>query len=317
MPRRTRSQLANDARFVFRGTVKRMKASADRDIRPSPRTATVRVDEVVEAPESLADLTGQEITVQFESAPKLRAGQQAIFYTNAWLFGETIAVQSVLHQVLDTARPGLATAAAAAAEQDAATNLHNKDAKARFDRADMVASGRVVSVSLPNGGMAPTATSRRGRAAAGVRATAAAASPPGAAAGEELLSEHAPLWRDATIEVNDVHKGTAPSREVVVRFPASTDVMWFKAPKLHVGQEGLFMLHTGELDTSKRAGVAAAAAAPAERVFTALHPADYQPFDQAGGIRHAIATATNAPVEPANARLTPPAAPRRRRKPST
>lgn len=275
MPRRSRTQsLAKDARFIFKGTVRKLKATADSRIPASPRTLVVRVDEVLEAPESLADLAGQEITVQLATAAKLSPGQQAIFYTNGWLFGDSVAVQSVAHHPLDAARPTLA--AIAGPDSDPVTNLRNRDAQSRFDQADVVASGRVVSVSLPTGA-GPVAA----------RASAAAAAM-GEATAEEPLSEHAPLWRDAVVELDSVHKGGQPATRVTVRFPASTDVMWYKAPKLNVGQEGLFMLHKGELDGSQRRGVARAAAAPSEGVFTALHPADFQPLDQPGGIRHAI-----------------------------
>jgi hypothetical protein len=259
-----------------------MKASADRAIRASPRTAIVRVDEIVEAPESLSDLTGNEITVEFAKAARLSAKQQAIFHTNGWVFGDSVAVQALTHQPLDADRPALA--AASAAGRDPVASLRTKDAQVRFADADVVASGRVVSISLPNGAAGRGQGRRRG--AGGALAFAAGTG------SEELLSEHAPLWRDASVEVHEVHKGSKPAKHVTVRFPASTDVMWFKAPKLHVGQEGLFMLHTGELAGSQRRGVAAAAIAPSERVFTVLHPADFQPFDEPGGIRNAIAAAS-------------------------
>src|SRR5205085_5080657 len=134
--------------------------------------------------------------------------------------------------------------AATAPTMDPSTRLAQRDVRARFDHADVVASGRVVSVSLPPG-VAAT------RAVQDVETTIG-----------EPFSEHAPLWREAVVELHEVHKGSHPSKQATVRFPASTDVMWFRAPKFNVGEEGFFMLHKGELAGAKRRDVAAAAGRP-------------------------------------------------------
>src|SRR5262249_8405995 len=55
-------------------------------------------------------------------------------------------------------------------------------------------------------------------------------------------SEHCPGWQLATIEVTATPCGTAP-HTIEIAFPGSTDVAWVAAPKLHVGQDGVFLLH--------------------------------------------------------------------------
>jgi len=106
-----------------------------------------------------------------------------------------------------------------------------------------------------------------------------------------------------------VHKGSHDKPVVVIRFPASTDVRWYRAPKFQPGQQGHFMLHKTNItkkSTKKRATKAAAgathaaaleAAAPeeaeAEEVYTALHPIDYQPYGEAGGINSLIEANTD------------------------
>ena len=114
----------------------------------------------------------------------------------------------------------------AAIAGDPVANLANHDAKSRFDGAQVVVSGQVVSVNLP-AGQAPAAL-----LAAGVGPT-------------QRLSEHDPLWRDAVIQVHAVHKGSHGGKKAVVRFPASHDVLWHHAPKFQPGQEGFFMLRRG------------------------------------------------------------------------
>jgi hypothetical protein len=59
------------------------------------RTAIVRVDQVIEAPKSLAAFAGQDITVQLAGRKKIRAGDELVFHAEGWIFGDSIAVQSV------------------------------------------------------------------------------------------------------------------------------------------------------------------------------------------------------------------------------
>jgi hypothetical protein len=267
MPERTASE--QQARFVFRGTVQKLKASTIPDAKGVERTAIVRVDEVIRAPEALSDYAGHEITVDLAGRQKLKAGQQAMFYSSGWIFGDSIAVQAVDHPLLKAAHVTMAAIAG-----NPVANLADHDAKAQFDRAQVVVSGQVVSVNLP-----------AGQARAAVLAAGAGPS--------ERFSEHDPLWRDAVIEVHAVHKGRHGGKRAVVRFPASHDVMWHQAPKFQAGQEGFFMLHRGEPKEPARQR-SAFAAAVGDRTFTALHPADFQPFDHPGGVRTMIDAATNA-----------------------
>jgi hypothetical protein len=60
--------------------------------------------------------------------------------------------------------------------------------------------------------------------------------------------------------------------------------MWHDAPKFHAGQEGFFILHKSEKEK------VAAKAAPTQDAgeYVALHPVDFQPFDEPGGIRNLI-----------------------------
>jgi len=269
MPRVARLT-SSDARFVFRGTVRRLRASASPLVKGGPDTAVATVEEVIEAPELLSHLAGQEITMRFEGRKRPKKGQQVTFRCVGWLFGEAVAVRVVDFAPFTAAGRALIAATTA---PDPAARLAQRDAEARFDQADVVASGRVVSVSLAPGS-APAMLSFNAEANI-----------------EDRLSEHVPLWRDAVIEVHAVHKGQHSGDTATVRFPASVDVMWFRAPKFHVGQEGFFMMHRGELAGSKRPDVAVAAGGPSDQTLTALHPADYQPFDQPGGIRQAIGVA--------------------------
>src|SRR5262249_58656144 len=101
------------------------------------RTAVVRVDEVIQAPDVLSKYAGRDITVQLAGRKKVQPGEQAIFYTNGWLFGDSIAVQAVDHHPVDRAAPALQLHG-----PDPAKNLKARDLQERIDGADLVCSGR-------------------------------------------------------------------------------------------------------------------------------------------------------------------------------
>ena len=87
----------------------------------------------------------------------------------------------------------------------------------RFAAADVVVSGRVGKLRTP----VPRAPHRKMQLP---------------------ITEHDPQWCEAVVEVTAVHKGRRVPRSIRVRFPASTDVAWARAPKLHAGQQGTFLL---------------------------------------------------------------------------
>lgn len=259
MPASSKAEpLAEQARFVFKGTVQKLKAVTMPAIPVSDRTAVVRVDEVFYAPEDLSHYTGQDITVQLGGRKKVKKGQQAVFYTNGWLFGESVAVQSVDHREV-----GKSPAAFTQAGGDPIENLANKDLRARVANADLIVSGKVTSVRLPTD----------------AAALAAGSTPSG------FISEHDPDWRIAEVQFHDVHKGSHAGKTATVRFASSNDVMWHDAPKFHPGQEGFFTLHKDEATAA--ASVRAALGADTGD-YVALHPTDFQPFDQQGGVRNMI-----------------------------
>jgi len=265
--------LARKARFVFQGRVKRPGATM-KEALAAGRTVIVTVDEVLQAPETLRHYAGKEVTVQLRPGQRVAPGQAAVFFTNPWLFGKSVAVQALAVQppvkkARDAVRMGV--------ERDPVRTLDERDARAHVESADVVVSGRVKSVRVPD---APRAV----RGARGARATAAGAT-------LQRPSEHDPMWREAVVEVEDVHKGSHTRKTIIVRFPASRDVMWSEAPKLRPGQEGYFVLHTPtEAETpppapgakgaraARPARTKAAKAAAKPPVYTVLHAGDFESF---------------------------------------
>lgn len=277
MPDRSKAdELAQQARFVFNGTVKKLKAATLPEIKKADRerTVVVRVDQVLHAPPVFSGRTGQDITVQLKTREKVSVGQQAQFFTNGWLIGnESVAVVSLGHLPIPKAGPAAALMAAAAVNPEKV--LAARDTQAHVDDADMVVSGRVKSVHEPESGSNVL--------------TAAAGSPV-----RPPLSEHDPKWQEAVVEIDDVHKGSHDKKNVVVRFPSSKDRMWADAPKFRPGQGGYFVLHKtpmGQDAHGKLTALAAGSEGVEDEYYTALHSDDFQPYGHQGPL-HEMFSAT-------------------------
>jgi hypothetical protein len=261
------------AKFVFEGTVNQTKAANLKAITDKEHTVVVTVDKVVRAPQSLAAFAGREVTLRLAEGESVKKGQRALFHTNGWIFGENLAVQSLGHDPVGAAAPA---AAAMAPAPDPARVASHQVIRERAASAPVVITGKVVAVGLP--GTAPVAA-------------AAGAAPP-----SRRISEHDPFWREAVVEVQAVHKGTVGKRQVVLRFPSSTDVRWHRAPKFETGQRGIFSLRQDDISGHATVGPAAASltADTAPPAYTALHAADFQPLDHEAEAALAVSAAVSS-----------------------
>ena len=57
-----------------------------------------------------------------------------------------------------------------------------------------------------------------------------------------FVSEHGPDWWRATVDVETVAKGQVSSKIITVLFAHSTDVAWFRSPKLKIGDRRVLLL---------------------------------------------------------------------------
>jgi hypothetical protein len=238
-----------DAPFVFEGFVKSLAASNVSAVPADNTTAVVEVHHVRHAPRSLAGFAGKEVTLRMAPGEKLKQGDKAIFFTDSLVFGDHLAVQSMGHDPLVAPEAQAAVAGVGEVVQGL---------RRRIDTARSIVSGRVVEVRPPT----PAAP----------KVAAAAAAIPVMPSGP--ISEHEPFWQEAVIEVSGVHKGPQ-QKKVIVRFPASTDVQWSRAPKFKKGQTGVWLLHA-DAPPALTAALATAAPLPSG-TYTSLDPNDFQP----------------------------------------
>ena len=163
---------------------------------------------------------------------------------------------------------------------DPTRNLKDRELQNRIASADMVVEGEVSSIHLPESEMSATRA-------------ASSAGP---------VSEHDPKWREAVVTVKTVHKGEPTTKQVVVRFPSSTDVQWYRAPKFHTGDRGVWVLQSPKESPAGAAaqpkGAAAVAmratAIPGATVYTALSPLDFHPANQTDAVASVIRAAKNS-----------------------
>ncbi|GGS83459.1 MULTISPECIES: hypothetical protein [Streptomyces] len=245
------SELVRRTPLSFLGTVVRLGDSRVASVPADDRTAVVRVFEVLHAPDALRRLAGSEVTVQLSGDIDPPAvGDAAAFFTDGAVYGEGLAVREVGRLPADTVRPFVTRAARTAdampftpVERD----LRDEAMVAHADEADAVVVGVVVGLRQADGGAAPG----------------------------ERVSEHAPDWWLAEIDVEYVEQGNMTPGPLVVLYPNSRDLRWYDAPKPQPSQQGMWLLHTTE--------GALARWAP----FQIVHPDDYQPAQRLDTLRAA------------------------------
>lgn len=206
-------ELVERSQFVFRGMVQRLKATTVPTVQVNDRTAVVRIEEVLHAPEVLIGYAGHEITVQL--IRPARVGERAIFFTVPRIYAKSVAVDEVDRYQVGNDEKALLTSSTQV--KDAVAKLPDRHVQRRGSHADLVVVGKVSSI-----------TSLRARQ-------------------RYPITRHDPDWQEASIDVQSVEKGTLSEKPLIVLFPQSKDVMWNASPKFRVGQEGVWILHRQEI----------------------------------------------------------------------
>ena len=203
--------LVKQSKFIFRGTVRKLNAATLAEVTPSGNTVVVAVDEVLQAPATLGDFTGQEITVQLSQPNSVKAGQRLVFFTNGWLYGKSLAVTEAGRLQTNASADTLRKQIAAANQR-----LADQALQQRLAQAELVVVGKVAAV-------------RRSEQAR-----------------RDFISEHEPDWWEAQLQIESVERGQTPQRNVTILYSNSTDVMWFNSPKFKVDQDGIWILRRNQ-----------------------------------------------------------------------
>jgi hypothetical protein len=214
--------------IVVVGTVLKMGATL-LPTTSSTQTFIVRVERILDKPNAVSLVPGDQITVQARDTSKIGVGARATFYTMKWIFADTIAVRELWHIQSDASNPQNPQQ-----QQDelmqARRQMSDEYLKTRIKDAALIVVGKVTAVRP-----------------ATLTATPASHAP---------VTEHDPQWREAIIHVESSIKGARPGQDVAVHFPGSIDVAWYDAPKLKEGQEGTFILHEDTMSGASKVTLA-------------------------------------------------------------
>jgi len=200
-------RLVEEAGLIFRGKVVRQGTTDARLMAAAEgKTATVEVEEVLLSTEALRGLAGREVILVSEHEGAKEEGSQ-VFFTSVVALGDHVVARELGRSKWSRQTSGEIAEAVKAAQE--------RPLQARVAGAELVITGRV-------------AASRRAEEPSIFR------------------SEHDPEWWIARVEVLSVEKGGKVEGEIEVLFPNSTDIAWYKSPKLHEGAHGILLLHRAE-----------------------------------------------------------------------
>jgi len=201
------SDLVRHAGFIFAGTVQRVSRSM---VEPTPfhAAAVVQVKSVIDAPPILHNWIGRHVTIGLRIPEDLKAGDSAIFFAGSWVYGASLALRelghrSLPHDIRQVRRQVL----------EARERLADEDRRHRVSGAARIVLGRGAQI---------------GEVAARK------------CTGPER--EHDPRWLEALLDEELVLRGERGTGSWVL-FAGSRDIAWREAPKLQVGQRGLWILH--------------------------------------------------------------------------
>jgi hypothetical protein len=207
MAREEMLHLAEQAGFVFKGRVVGKSPQRAAQASGEESALTVEVEEVLRSTEALRGLKGSEVIVIGANAGEGERESSRVWFTNVI----ALRAQAVLREVGQVA----ASQGREKEVEEVLRALEERPLRQHLAAANAVIHGKVLSSQR-----AEEPSIRR--------------------------SEHDPEWWIARVQVLATLKGKV-NGEIDVLFPNSTDIAWYKAPKLYEGVEGILVLWRGKV----------------------------------------------------------------------
>ena len=236
MNRAELQNLVDNAGFIFRGKVVPSGPAEPLKLGAAQTLSTIEVEEVLRSTEALKGSDGQKLAYLNDESGPPEEGGSFVFLTDVVSLGDRIIVRG---------RRVKASSETNEAVADSIRRADEMPLRRRIAEADAVVVGRVLSSHQ----VEPPPLHR---------------------------SEHDPDWWVSRIAVESVLKGGKIAGEIDVLFANSTDIAWYKAPKLHEGVYGVMLLHR----------VAAEDRAPkaSKARYKVIDPLDYHPIERASHV---------------------------------
>jgi len=197
-------RLVAAAGFIFRGSIEpHWKGEAPPIPPEAGETVVVRIEHVLRSTPVLRGLVGREAFVIARRADAMRQSRSPILFTEVISLGQQLLLREIDHVAASDETSH--QVAEAIGEED------ERPLRERIAGAELIVTGKVAESE-------PTESAR---------------TPKG---------EHDPVLRLARLVVKSVLKGRKPADKLEVLFASSTDIAWFKSPKLYPGTNGIFLL---------------------------------------------------------------------------
>lgn len=136
MPEKTLEELVDASSLIFKGTARTIGASMMPEVPASDEVAVVTIDSVLVSAPVLGNLEGTALTIRMGEGAALKPKDQAIFFTNVWIYGSQLAVTEVGR--VDPKQESDVVAAVA--------KRPDRELIARLDRTELVVVGTVEKV---------------------------------------------------------------------------------------------------------------------------------------------------------------------------
>ncbi len=230
------------AGFIFRGRIlPRQPVDAPAIPADTGEAVVAEITEVLRSTEALRGLAGREAIVVTRHAATLRERHSLIMFTDCVSLGQQILLREIGHVE--------ASSEASREVAEALREVVGRPLGERIAAADLIVTGEVIE-SRP---LEPDVPPR---------------------------SEHDPEWWIARLTVASILKGRKPRGDVEVLFANSTDIVWYRSPKLHRETSGVFLLHRLKEDDAPKAAPRAA--------YQATDPLDFLPSERLREVEHAL-----------------------------
>lgn len=205
--------LSEEADLIFEAKVLKLQQS-NMPVNDKSKIAMVKVKRISAGEPILKDYIGRIINVRFKDLDNIKAGKSLVIHGKLLSVGSSLLVKEMKVSQVDKKNLEAIKNFGTLKEQESFTNL--------ISSAENILLGNVKSIK------------------------------PLQDTSEEDISEHNPHWMQAEIEVKESLKGFVASNSIVrVLYPASTDVMWIRSPKLKVGEEKIFVLGSQPISLSE------------------------------------------------------------------
>ena len=206
--------LINEQRAVFLGQVAEVGGASFADVPRDRATVVMRISQVFQQPARGVLKVGGLVTVGAHDLALLKRGRVALVFADPWIAGTGLAVQEIGSEIFASVPDGERIASLAREIQAASSAREEARLAAAVAASELVFACDVQEIrSLPADEVRPT-----------------------------RISEHAPLWKEAVVQVTEGLKGVESGETVVVRFASSQDVAWRDSPKFDKGESAFLMV---------------------------------------------------------------------------